>query len=99
MPDIAWGSYTMLATGSLIGLFAAYRILLQSFSMLLWVLLLTGGALTFGFGVQALDQNDFLGQYLPLDAFPSLEDKDIAEQLKLLPQEARSQFRALCEQL
>lgn len=41
MPDIAWGSYTMLATGSLIGLFAAYRILLQGFSLLFWVLLLT----------------------------------------------------------
>ena len=40
MPDIAWGSYTMLATGSLIGLFAAYRILLQGFSLLFWVLLL-----------------------------------------------------------
>ena len=57
MPDIAWGSYTMLATGSLIGLFAAYRILLQGFSLLFWVLLLTGGAITFGLGAQTLGED------------------------------------------
>jgi len=62
MPDIAWGSYTMLAIGSLIGLFAAYRILLQGFSLLFWVLLLTGGAITFGLGAQSLGEDNFLSE-------------------------------------
>jgi hypothetical protein len=99
MPDIAWGSYTMLATGSLIGLFAAYRILLQGFSLLFWVLLLTGGAITFGLGAQSLGEDNFLSEYLPIAALENLKGKDFTEQLQSLPQEARSQIRALCEQL
>ena len=99
MPDIAWGSYTMLATGSLIGLFAAYRILLQGFSLLFWVLLLTGGAITFGLGAQSLGKDNFLNEYLPIAALENLEGKNFTEQLQNLPQEARGQIRALCEQL
>ena len=99
MPDIAWGSYTMLATGSLIGLFAAYRILLQGFSLLFWVLLLTSGAITFGLGAQSLGEDNFLNEYLPIAALENLEGKDFTEQLQNLPQEARGQIRALCEQL
>ena len=99
MPDIAWGSYTMLATGSLIGLFAAYRILLQGFSLLFWVLLLTGGAITVGLGAQSLGEDNFLNEYLPIAALENLEGKNFTEQLQNLPQEARGQIRALCEQL
>ena len=99
MPDIAWGSYTMLSTGSLIGLFAAYRILLQGFSLLFWVLLLTGGAITVGLGAQSLGEDNFLNEYLPIAALENLEGKNFTEQLQNLPQEARGQIRALCEQL
>ena len=63
------------------------------------VLLLTGGAITFGLGAQSLGEDNFLNEYLPIAALENLEGKDFTEQLQNLPQEARSQIRALCEQL
>jgi hypothetical protein len=96
MNEAMWAPYAMIAAGSLMGLFATFRILMQSIRLLFWVVLLVGGVAAASLGTESLGDTSPLENILPFDSLPQNE---LTDHLRELPQEARGQLRALCEEL